>query len=70
MSKDKPSSVDDLESSNTIFKESMFEHSDSITCIERNFKDKTKFLTAGKDSLLNVWKFSDNDLVEFVYDIN
>jgi hypothetical protein len=35
----------------------MFEHSDSVNCVEKNFKDNKVFLTAGKDSAVNVWKF-------------
>jgi hypothetical protein len=51
--------------SDSIFKESLFEHTDAISNIEKNFKNNTLFLTAGKDALVNVWKFTENDTVEF-----
>ena len=63
VSKDKSSSAVELDSPNAIFRESLFEHSESITCIERNFKDHRTFLTSGKDSVVNVWRFADNDQV-------
>lgn len=63
VTKDKASSAVELDSPNAIFKESMFEHSDSITSIERNFKDPRSFLTTGKDSHLNIWRFADSDNV-------
>ena len=37
----------------------MYEHNDSILCIEKNYKDNKVFLSAGKDSLVNVWKFGE-----------
>lgn len=63
VTKDKASSAVELDSPNAIFKESMFEHGASITSIVKNFKDYRTFLTTGKDSQLNVWRFADNDNV-------
>jgi hypothetical protein len=50
VAKDKASSAVELDSPNAIYKESLFEHSDAITCIERNFKDPRTFLTSAKDA--------------------
>jgi WD40 repeat protein len=49
----------------------MFEHSDGITCVEKNFKDPKVLLSAGRDSQVNVWRFCDEgaeDVIEYHYD--
>ena len=48
---------------------SLFEHSDAVSNIEKNFKDQTLFLSSGKDSVVNIWKFTESDVVEFQHDI-
>ena len=61
VSREGSSAAVELDNPSSIFKETLFEHSDSITCIEKNFKDNKIFLSTGKDSLLNVWRFTEND---------
>jgi WD40 repeat protein len=39
------------------FKESLYEHTDSVTGIERHFKNTSRFVTVGKDSSVCVWNF-------------
>lgn len=40
------------------FVESLYEHSDSVVCVQKHHKDASRFLTASKDSSLSIWKFS------------
>ena len=49
-----PSRLDNYDG---IFEESMYEHCDSVLCIEKNPFDSKMFLSTGKDSLVNIWKF-------------
>ena len=42
------------------FKETLYEHSSSVIAIEKNFKDKTLFATAGRDSKVLIWKLSED----------
>ena len=67
MTKD-PSAIDDHPDSQ--FLESIYEHTDSVVCIEKNFKDKQTFLTGSKDASVYIWKFVEgDDKVKFIYDI-
>ena len=53
-----------------MFKESLYEHDDSVTCVEKNFKDNCLFATASKDSSVCLWKFTEGkDKVEFLSDV-
>jgi WD40 repeat protein len=48
----------------------LFEHSDAVTKVEKNPFDPSIFLSAGKDSQVNVWRFADSSSpLEFHYDI-
>lgn len=43
------------------FAESLYEHIESVSAIEKNFKDPLSFASAGKDSSVCFWKFSESD---------
>jgi hypothetical protein len=50
----------------------LYEHSGSVTCIEKNFKEKTIFATGGRDGNAYIWKLSGEqgkDDVQFVAEI-
>jgi WD40 repeat protein len=53
------------------FKESLYEHSAPVTCIEKNFKVPSIFASGGKDSNVFLWNLeSESDEVEFIAEIN
>ncbi len=53
------------------FKESLYEHSASVTSIEKNFKVPSIFASGGKDSNVFLWNLeSESDEVEFITEIN
>jgi WD40 repeat protein len=40
-----------------MFKESLYEHNATVTCVEKNFKDNHIFATASRDNTVCIWKF-------------
>lgn len=61
----------ELDNPYDIFTESLFEHSDAVTKVEKNPIDSSIFLSSGKDSQVNVWRFADSaSPLEFHYDIS
>ena len=48
--KNNSGSAAELDNPYDIFTESLFEHSDAVTKIEKNFKEPSIFLSSGKDS--------------------
>ena len=52
----------DLDQSVDRFSESVYEHKDSVTCIEKStFENFTQFISASKDGKLVVWEFIPNN---------
>lgn len=51
-----------------VYKENLYEHSDSVTAIEKNFTDPKRFASASKDGSVVLWKFGaegSDELVNF-----
>ncbi|CDW76332.1 UNKNOWN [Stylonychia lemnae] len=44
-----------------VFAESLYEHTESAVVIEKNYKNHFRFATAGKDSSVCFWKFTEKD---------
>ncbi len=42
-----------------VYRENLYEHSDSVTAIEKNFTDPKRFASASKDGSVIFWKFAD-----------
>lgn len=57
MKKETASTAAELDNPDDIFTESLYEHKDSVTKVEKNFKDNTIFMSTGKDAQVNVWRF-------------
>lgn len=57
----KESTKDALQHPDDLFAESLYEHTESVVAIEKNFKDHHRFATAGRDSSVCFWKFSEKD---------
>jgi len=49
-----------------IFRENLYEHSDSVVAIEKNFIDSKRFATASKDGSVVFWKFAETGSDELV----
>eukprot|EP00347_Sterkiella_histriomuscorum_P001352 403372362 len=50
-----------LQHPDDIFAESLYEHTETVTAIEKNFKNPLRFASAGRDSSVCFWHFSEND---------
>ena len=56
-----PSSAIDIDRTDSPFKESIYEHSNFISCISKNPKNGRQFLTAARDSYVMIWDFLEED---------
>ena len=68
-SEDRPA---DLDHPYDNFQETLYEHSASVTAIEKNYKDQSLFATAGRDSFVFIWRLAGDqgkDDVEFITEI-
>jgi hypothetical protein len=55
------------------FQESIYEHSSTVTALEKNFKDPTVFASGGKDGRTMIWQLAGiqgHDDVELVTEIS
>lgn len=55
------------------FQESIYEHSSTVTALEKNFKEPTVFATGGKDGRAMIWQLAGiqgHDDVELVTEIS
>ncbi len=66
----------DLDDPDTLFADTLYEHTGPLKCIEKNFKDPRMFISAGVDSLLNIWCFNEKcsspgsgELVDYYYHV-
>jgi len=62
----------DLDHPYDYFQESIYEHSATVTAIERHFKDQTVFASAGRDGKVFIWQLSGihgHDAVELITEI-
>lgn len=40
-----------------VYRENLYEHSDSVTALEKNFTDPKRFASSSKDGSVVLWKF-------------